>query len=73
MAQNARLKKNQPWETRFISSPLSPDEQNDFAAADIEPLRASAEAQAAMLANSSLKTLAYVFCNPISFARDAKY
>lgn len=25
-----------------------------------------------MLANSSLKTLAYVFCNPVSFALDAK-
>ena len=53
--------------------PLLVDELNRFDAAVIDPPRAGAEAQVAELAKSALKTIAYVSCNPISFARDAAH
>jgi len=52
--------------------PLEPDELAQFDAAVIDPPRAGAEAQIATLARSTLPVLAYVSCNPTSFARDAK-
>jgi len=56
--------------------PLMPDELNPFGAfyqaAVIDPPRAGAEAQVAELVKARTKTIAYVSCNPISFARDAK-
>jgi 23S rRNA (uracil1939-C5)-methyltransferase len=42
-----------------------------FAGAIIDPPRAGAEKQARMLANSAVPLIAYVSCNPTSFARDA--
>ena len=53
--------------------PLLVDELNRFDGAVIDPPRAGAEAQVAELAKSALKTIAYVSCNPISFARDAAH
>ncbi|XXK34639.1 class I SAM-dependent RNA methyltransferase [Rhodobacteraceae bacterium nBUS_22] len=53
--------------------PLLVDELNQYDAAVIDPPRAGAEAQVAELAKSTLKTIAYVSCNPISFARDAAH
>ena len=50
--------------------PLLVDELKRFDAAVIDPPRAGAEAQVRELAKSGLKTIAYVSCNPISFARD---
>jgi 23S rRNA (uracil1939-C5)-methyltransferase len=41
-------------------------------AALVDPPRAGAEAQARQLAASSVAHIAYVSCNPASFARDAK-
>jgi 23S rRNA (uracil1939-C5)-methyltransferase len=38
----------------------------------IDPPRAGAEAQIAEIARASLPRLAYVSCNPVTFARDAK-
>jgi len=52
--------------------PLEPDELNRFEAAVIDPPRAGAEAQIATLAASSIPLIAYVSCNPTSFARDAR-
>lgn len=52
--------------------PLLPDELSRFDAAVIDPPRAGAEAQIAEIARSRLPRLAYVSCNPVSFARDAK-
>ncbi len=56
--------------------PLMPDELNPFGAfyqaAVVDPPRAGAEAQVAELVKARTKTIAYVSCNPISFARDAK-
>ncbi|MGR3698038.1 MAG: class I SAM-dependent RNA methyltransferase, partial [Roseovarius sp.] len=52
--------------------PLLPDELARFDAAVIDPPRAGAEAQIAEIARSGLHRLAYVSCNPVTFARDAK-
>ena len=56
--------------------PMMPDELNPFGAfyeaAVIDPPRAGAEAQIAELVKAQTQTIAYVSCNPVSFARDAK-
>jgi 23S rRNA (uracil1939-C5)-methyltransferase len=56
----------------LFSLPLQRAELRAFDAAILDPPRAGASAQAAMLANSSLRKLAYVSCNPETFARDAR-
>lgn len=59
-------------ETRdLFRRPLEVDELAKFKAAVIDPPRAGAEAQIAVLAQSSVKTIAMVSCNPVTFARDA--
>jgi len=50
--------------------PLLPDELRAFDAAVIDPPRAGGEAQVAAIAASTLPRLAYVSCNPVTFARD---
>jgi 23S rRNA (uracil1939-C5)-methyltransferase len=52
--------------------PLDPDELGRFDAVILDPPRAGAEEQARMLAGSSIHRIAYVSCNPATFARDAK-
>ncbi|MEP5153151.1 class I SAM-dependent RNA methyltransferase [Planktotalea sp.] len=52
--------------------PLMPDELKQFDFAVLDPPRAGADAQVAKLAKSELKQIAYVSCNPVTFARDAK-
>lgn len=52
--------------------PLLPDELARFDAAVIDPPRAGAEAQVAELARARIARLAYISCNPVSFARDAR-
>jgi len=52
--------------------PLLPDELARFDAVVLDPPRAGAEAQVAMLAESAVRTVAYVSCNPVTFARDAR-
>ncbi|WP_342069402.1 class I SAM-dependent RNA methyltransferase [Yoonia algicola] len=60
-------------ETRdLFRRPLEADELRHFDAAVIDPPRAGAEAQIATLADSQLKTIAMVSCNPVTFARDAR-
>ena len=51
--------------------PLLPDELDKFDTAIIDPPRAGADAQVATLCKSKIKNIAYVSCNPVSFARDA--
>lgn len=51
--------------------PLLPDELKRFDAVVLDPPRAGAEAQIAELAQSQVPVIAYVSCNPVSFARDA--
>jgi len=52
--------------------PLTPAELNRFSAVILDPPRAGAREQVAELANSNVARIAYVSCNPSSFARDAK-
>lgn len=60
-------------ETRdLFRRPLEADELRKFDAAVIDPPRAGAEAQIATLAESDIKTIAMVSCNPVTFARDAR-
>lgn len=51
--------------------PLLPDELERFEAVVIDPPRAGAQAQTAELCRAGIPTIAYVSCNPTSFARDA--
>lgn len=52
--------------------PLTPSELNRFGAVILDPPRAGAREQVAALAQAEVPVLAYVSCNPSSFARDAK-
>ncbi|MGN6376310.1 MAG: class I SAM-dependent RNA methyltransferase [Sphingomonas sp.] len=52
--------------------PLTSEELDRFAAIVLDPPRAGARDQIATLAMSRVPTVAYVSCNPSSFARDAK-
>ncbi|MEP2531621.1 class I SAM-dependent RNA methyltransferase [Shimia sp.] len=53
----------------FRSPIFSGDLKYDFAV--IDPPRAGAEAQIAQLAQSQVEAIAFVSCNPVTFARDA--
>lgn len=53
--------------------PLTPEELNRFAAIMIDPPRAGAREQVMQLAMSTVPLIAYVSCNPGSFARDAAH
>jgi len=60
-------------ETRdLFRRPLLADELARFDAAVLDPPRAGAEAQTAELARSGVRQIAYVSCNPVTFARDAR-
>lgn len=52
--------------------PLSPEELNKFQTVILDPPRAGAKEQVTQLAASKVTNIAYVSCNPASFARDAK-
>lgn len=53
--------------------PLVPGELNRFAAVVLDPPRAGAREQVLQLAQASVPLIAYVSCNPASFARDATH
>jgi 23S rRNA (uracil1939-C5)-methyltransferase len=55
----------------LFRSPLQPAELNRFDAVLLDPPRAGARAQVAEIARSTLPRVAYVSCNPSSWARDA--
>ena len=60
-------------ETRdLFRRPLEPDEFKGVEAVVIDPPRAGAEAQVAVLAKAAVPVIAYVSCNPATFARDAR-
>jgi 23S rRNA (uracil1939-C5)-methyltransferase len=72
-ARNAEGLKRVTVETRdLFRRPLEDDEFKGVDAVVIDPPRAGAEAQMAVLAKSKVPVIAAVSCNPISFARDAK-
>ena len=52
--------------------PVIAEEFKKYDFAVLDPPRAGAEAQIAEIALSALGRLAYVSCNPVTFARDAK-
>ena len=52
--------------------PLDPAELKTFEAVVLDPPRAGAEEQVKALAASSAGSIAYVSCNPATFARDAR-
>lgn len=52
--------------------PLSAEELNRFQAVILDPPRAGAKEQIAQIAASKVPDIAYVSCNPASFARDSK-
>lgn len=55
----------------LFRNPLQPGELKHFGAAVLDPPRAGAKAQIAEIAASELACVAYVSCNPLSWARDA--
>jgi 23S rRNA (uracil1939-C5)-methyltransferase len=52
--------------------PLDPAELRNFGAIVLDPPRAGAEEQVKAVAASPVERIAYVSCNPATFARDAK-
>jgi 23S rRNA (uracil1939-C5)-methyltransferase len=52
--------------------PYGEKELNRFEAIVLDPPRAGAKEQSALLARSSVPRIAFVSCNPATFARDAK-
>ena len=72
-ARNAEGLKRLTTETRdLFRRPLEPDEFKGVDAVVIDPPRAGAEAQVAVLAKTAVPVIAYVSCNPATFARDAR-
>lgn len=60
-------------ETRDLyRRPLLPDEMDKLDAVVLDPPRAGAERQVAEIARAKVPRVAYVSCNPVSFARDAQ-
>ncbi len=55
----------------LFRNPIQPDELDDFDAVVIDPPRAGAKEQVQAIAKSKLPRVAYVSCNPSSWARDA--
>lgn len=55
----------------LFRNPLQPAELDKFGAVILDPPRAGAKAQIAQIAQSKLERVAYVSCNPSSWARDA--
>ena len=53
-------------------NPFQPNELSGFDGAVLDPPRAGAAEQVAALASSSMPRVAYVSCNPATFARDAE-
>ena len=56
----------------LFRNPLLPDELGGFDAVVIDPPRAGAKAQVEQLAQSEVPVIAFVSCNPVTFARDVR-
>jgi 23S rRNA (uracil1939-C5)-methyltransferase len=54
----------------LFRNPLLPDELNRFAAVLLDPPRAGARDQIERIAQSTVKRVVYISCNPSSWARD---
>jgi 23S rRNA (uracil1939-C5)-methyltransferase len=71
-ARQPGLRKFDVLRRDLAREPLSVRELEPFAAVLFDPPRAGADAQAKMLAGSSVRTVIAVSCNPATFARDAR-
>lgn len=56
----------------LFRNPLMPEDLVKFDAVVIDPPRAGAKAQVEELAQSKVPVIAFVSCNPVTFARDAR-
>lgn len=56
----------------LFRNPVIAADLHRYDAAVIDPPRAGAEAQVAELAQSGIRDIAFVSCNPVTFARDAR-
>ena len=56
----------------LFRGPLQPDEASRFSSILLDPPRAGAKEQIAAIAQSKANRVAYISCNPSSWARDAK-
>ncbi|MFN3210440.1 MAG: class I SAM-dependent RNA methyltransferase [Roseovarius sp.] len=70
--QGARLKRVTIEVRDLFREPVVADDLKRFGGAVIDPPRAGAEAQCRELARAQVPVIAYVSCNPVTFARDAK-
>lgn len=70
--QGARLKQVTVEVRDLFREPVVAEDLKRFGGAVIDPPRAGAEAQCRELAEALVPVIAYVSCNPVSFARDAK-
>lgn len=68
----ARLKPVTTQTRNLFKLPLGEAELRPFDAVVLDPPRAGALAQARLLAGCGVRRIAYVSCNPASFARDAR-
>lgn len=66
------LKKVDTLRRDLLRTPFSSLEMKKFDAAIIDPPRSGARLQAEQIARSPIRKLAYVSCDPASFARDVK-
>ncbi|QKG71698.1 class I SAM-dependent RNA methyltransferase [Erythrobacter mangrovi] len=71
-AANARVLPVHSLHRDLFRNPLQPDEAGRFDALLLDPPRAGAREQIAQIAASKASRLAYVSCNPASWAKDAK-
>ncbi|QFT83015.1 23S rRNA (uracil-C(5))-methyltransferase RlmCD [Roseovarius sp. THAF27] len=69
---SARLKKVTVEVRDLFRQPVMAEDLKRFGGAVIDPPRAGAEAQCRELAEAQVPVIAYVSCNPVTFARDAK-
>jgi 23S rRNA (uracil1939-C5)-methyltransferase len=67
------LKRIQTLQRDLFRNPMRADELNAFEAIVIDPPRAGAREQTQQIALSGVKTIAFVSCNPATFARDARH
>jgi 23S rRNA (uracil1939-C5)-methyltransferase len=71
-AANRSLLQVEALHRDLFRNPLRPEELRGFDGVVLDPPRAGARDQVAQLALSEVPRIAYVSCNPSSWARDAK-
>jgi len=70
--ETSGLKKVTSRSQDLFKEPVGKEELNSFDSAIIDPPRVGAEAQSRELAQSNIKRISSVSCNPKTFSRDAK-